>query len=188
MTATPGQTIKAILTGMAQVACGQKAGIERFGDTARAFLGSLLPGLGFLTGAVIEGVMHGDGAMAFAAVPASLCMLLAPPVFSYELARRWGREQHWYRYCVAFNWCQWLLPVIGLVAINVMGLLFGAGVKGGGLTVLAGLTFYALWINWFLARNGLALTAGRAVLFVFAVNLGVALLMFVPILAAGKMP
>ena len=188
MTLSPGRTIKAVLTGMAQVACGQVRGIGQFSDTTRAILGSFAPGFGFLAGAIFEGLAEGNKAKAFANVPASLCMLLAPSVLSFELARRWGRAGRWYRYIVAFNWCQWLLPIAGLLAINIVALFAGPGTKAGGLAVLGALTAYALWINWFLVRHGLSLTTGRAILFVFAVNFGTAILMFVPILLAGQIP
>ena len=69
-----------------------------------------------------------------------------------------------------------------------MALFVGPGTKAGGLAVLGALTAYALWINWFLVRHGLSLTTGRAILFVFAVNFGTAILMFVPLLLAGQIP
>ena len=62
---------------------------------------------------------------AIAEFPATLCVLLAPSVMSYELARLWGRDAFWNRYIVAFNWCQWLLPVIAFVLI--VALVSGAG-------------------------------------------------------------
>jgi hypothetical protein len=39
---------------------------------------------------------------------------------------------------------------------------------------------YAVALHWFLARQGLGVSRGQAVLFVLGVNLGTALLVFVP--------
>jgi hypothetical protein len=46
---------------------------------------------------------------------------------------------------------------------------------------------YALWLHWFLARHGLALSGRRAALLVLGVNLGTALMVFGPrFLTAGQ--
>ena len=49
---------------------------------------------------------------AIADLLATVAVLLAPPVLSFEFARLWGRQDHWLRFATAFNWCQWLLPVL----------------------------------------------------------------------------
>jgi hypothetical protein len=141
---------------------------------------------------MVQGLGDGLGARAFAEILPALCALLAPPVISYEMARFWGRDAFWGRYVVAFEWCQWLLPAIGVVlaagltAAHVAGL-SGAGNAGPGLVgqggigiVLVCLACYALWMNWFIARHALALTVGRAAGFVAAVNLGTMVLAFGP--------
>jgi hypothetical protein len=43
-----------------------------------------------------------------------------------------------------------------------------------------------LWLNWFLARHGLALTAWRAAGMVAAVNLGTVVLVLVPTMLASS--
>ena len=180
----------AILRGMGLIARGRAEGLNCFGDSPRAFLGSLLPGLGFMAGAVIEGIADGEGAAALAGLLVPLCALLGPPVLSYELARLWGREAFWHRYIVAYNWSRWLLLVLLMTVLVglTMGRMGGFLGQGGfrlGITVLAG---YALWLNWFVARHGLALTGGRAALLVAGVNTGTLLLIFLPSLLAGHAP
>jgi hypothetical protein len=110
-------------------------------------------------------------------------------VLSYELARFWGREAFWNRYIVAFNWCQWLLPVIAFVLIFALTLARFAGFGGEGAlrVMLVCLAGYALWLNWFLARHGLALSIGRAAGLVAAVNLGTIAIVFGPAMLASSL-
>ena len=182
--------MRTILRGMGLLARGRAEGLNCFGDTPRAFLGSLLPGLGFMAGSVVEGVVEGQGTAALAGLLTPLCALLAPAVLSYELARLWGREAFWHRYVVAYNWSRWLLLAV-LMAVLVgltmgrMGGLIGRGGFRLGITVVAG---YALWLSWFVARHGLALSGLRAALLVAGVNIGTLLLILVPSLLGARVP
>ncbi len=190
MTATPRRALPPILRGMVLIARGRAQGLNCFRDTPQAFLFSLAPGLGILAGAAIESLAEGNGLSAIDDIPSTLCILLAPAVLSYELARFWGREAFWYRYIVAFNWCQWLLPMIAFVLIAILDLAQGAGLGGGdsGIRVLLiCLAGYAAWLNWFLARHGLALTVWRAIGLVAAVNLGTIAIVFGPALLVGSL-
>jgi hypothetical protein len=189
MTTAPRRTIPSVLRGMGLIARGRAEGLNCFRDTPQAFLLSLAPGLGLLLGAIIEGFAEGTGMSAIDEIPGTLCVLLAPAVLSYELARFWGREAFWNRYIVAFNWCQWLLPMIAFVLITVVTLAQIAGVDGqaGIRVLLVCLAGYAVWLNWFLARHGLALTAWRAVGLVAAVNLGTIAIVFGPTLLAAHL-
>ena len=162
---------------------GRAEGLNCFRDTPRAFLGSLIPGLGFIVGALFEGLADGQGATAFTDLLAPTCALLAPAVVSYEVARWWGREAFWGRYIVAFNWCQWLLPVLLLFAAGVGQFLGAAGVE----TAYVAVAGYALWLTWFIARHALALGGGRAAGFVALVNFGTMILVFGPVLLGGRM-
>ena len=58
---------------------------------------------------------------------ATLCALVAPPVLSFEVARLWGRQDAWLRFATAFNWCQWVIPVIGSLLLVVLGMLAALG-------------------------------------------------------------
>jgi hypothetical protein len=188
MTMAPRRTLPPILRGVGLIARGRAEGLNCFRDSTQAFLYSLLPGLGIMVAAAVEGLAEGAGARAFGEIPGTLCILLAPSVISYELARLWGREAFWHRYIVAFNWCQWLLPFIAFVMIVGVALAQLAGVAGqAGVRVLfVCLAGYALWLNWFLARHGLALSPWRAVALVFTVNLGTIALLLGPTLLAAR--
>lgn len=189
MSLAPRRTMPPILRGMLLIARGRPQGLNCFRDTPQAFLYSLMPGLGILAGAVIEGLAEGAGVTAIDEIPATLCVLLAPAVLSYELARFWGREAFWNRYIVAFNWCQWLLPMFGFLLILVATLAASAGLTGeGGIRILlVCLAGYALWMNWFIARHGLALSAWRAAGLVASVNLGTVAIILGPTLLAANL-
>src|SRR6185312_12618633 len=130
MTVTSRGTMPPIFRGIALIARGRAQGLNCFRDSPQAFLISLTPGLGILAGAVIEGLVEGGGIRTFDQVPGALCVLLTPSVISYELARFLGREAFWYRYIVAFNWCQWLVPVLGFLIVVGFTVLRNAGIAG----------------------------------------------------------
>jgi hypothetical protein len=187
MTAAPRRAMPPVLRGVGLIARGRAAGLNCFRDTPQAFLYSLAPGFGILAASVAEGLAEGNGARTLAEIPGTLCVLLAPSVLSYEMARFWGREAFWNRYIVAFNWCQWLLPVIAFALLVCLSLAQFAGVDPEtGLPVLVVcLAGYALWLNWFLARHGLALSGWRAAGLVATVNAGTMAIVFGPTIIAA---
>lgn len=172
----------AILTGLVLLARGQPEGFVHFGNSAQHFLASLAPLVAFpLVGGFLL-VISGRPAGGLVSFLEAICVLLAQPVISEALARRWGREALWLRYATAFNWCQWLMPALAFVLIVAGGMLlsFGLPPNWAAPLLLAGLVCYALWLQWFLARRGLELTAARAVALVVLVNLGTAILVLFP--------
>jgi hypothetical protein len=182
-----------ILLGIFRVATGRPDGLAQFGDTPEAFLGSLAPLVAFPLVGTLQMLSQGGGVAALSDLLATVCALLAPPVLSHELARRWGRAASWTRFAVAFNWCQWAIPIlaVGLVVLAGMLLTLGVPDEAGVLLVVAGLAGYGLWLHWFLARHGLGLGVGRAVLLVLGVNLATILLLLGPrllVLAVGGTP
>ncbi|MGA3400604.1 MAG: hypothetical protein ABSC95_15405 [Acetobacteraceae bacterium] len=175
-----------ILRGIVRVARGRADGIEQFAGTVQGFLASLAPLIAFpLVGTGLL-LLNGGGAPAITDLLATIAVLLAPPVLSFELARLWGRQPRWLRFATAFNWCQWLLPMLASVLLMALGMLQRAGLPEHAATgvLVLGLGGYALWLHWFLARHGLALSRFRAALLVVGVNFGTALLVLVPRLLA----
>jgi hypothetical protein len=79
--------------------------------------------------------------------------------------------------------------MFGLGVLLVLSVARGAGLGGqGGMQALfVCLGLYALWLNWFLARHGLALTRWRAAGLVAAVNLGTIAIVLVPTMLASKL-
>ena len=169
------------LGGAALLATGRGRGIERFGHTTNAFLASLAPLVAFPLVGAARMLVSGDGMDALAALLLTVVAQLAPPVVSHALAVRWGREAEWLRYATAFNWCQWAIPVV--LFIIVVGVqLFAGGVSEAqaGRLVILGLGAYGLWLHFVIARHGLALSRGRAVLMVLLVGAATAGLLIGP--------
>ncbi len=145
-------------------------------------MSSLAPLVAFpLVGSVLM-MLGGGGLGALSDLLATLCALLGPPVLSFEVARLWGREAPWQRFATAFNWCQWVIPVIGILLLMIFAMFVGFGLprafaRGG---VLLGIIAYGLWLHWFVTRHGLGLSGLRAALMVIGVNLGTVILVMGP--------
>lgn len=171
-----------VLRGIVRVACGKPDGIDLFAATPAGFLASLAPLLAFPLVATLLLLLGGEGMPAIADLLATVAIVLAPPVLSFELARLWRREARWLRFATAFNWCQWLVPVLASVLLMILGVLLRTGLSEQTAVVIlvAGLAGYGLWLHWFLARHGLALSPWRAAMLVLGVNLGTTLLVLVP--------
>jgi hypothetical protein len=171
-----------LLRGVILLCRGRAAGFSEIGAGQQDFLSSLAPMIAFpLVGALLmlSSGQWREGATDFMA---ALCAVLAPPVLSYSLARRWGREDQWFRFATAFNWCQWVLPLLVSVLVLASGVMVQAGLSMmSAIVVLACILLtYAFWLHWFLARHGLDLSGRRAALLVFLVNLGTIILVAGP--------
>lgn len=171
-----------ILLGMLRVARGKADGMAQFGGTRQSFLASLAPLVAFpLVGAMLV-LAGGKPLDALGELLGTLCVLLVPPVVSYELARLWRRDDQWLHFATAFNWCYWLVPLLGMLLMIVISLLTAVGLpeQAGVMLLVASLGGYGLWLHWFLARNGLQVSRLRAALLVVAINLAVAVLVLGP--------
>jgi hypothetical protein len=177
-----------IVLGIVRLARGRPDGMQQFGATRDAFLASLAPLIAFpLVGGMLM-LLGGGGLNAVSDLLATLCALVAPLVLSFEVARLWRRQQFWLRFATAFNWCQWVIPIVGSVLLLVFGVLAALGLPRATarIGVLLGLLSYALWLHCFLARHGLGLSGPRALLLVLAVNLTTAMLVVGPrVIALG---
>jgi len=177
---------RSVLRGIVRIARGRPDGLDEFAGTSQAFLASLAPLLAFPLVGTFLLVLRGGGVLAIADLLATVSVLLAPPVLSWEFARLWHRQDRWLRFATAFNWCQWLLPALASVLLVAAGALLDAGLPQDPATglVVCGLAGYGLWLHWFLARHGLRLSRLRAALLVAGVNLGTAALVLAPRLLA----
>lgn len=89
---------------------------------------------------------------------------------SLSLAKALGVGDAWPRFIAAWNWSA-VVQYLALAGLSLPGLLLGNGalLDLGGLLAL----FYALWVEWFVARHALRLTALGAAGFV-VIDLGLA--------------
>jgi hypothetical protein len=185
---TPGSAPRrSILVGILHIARGQTDGIGYFGSSPHAFLSSLAPLLAFpLVGAVLSMVTDGPR-RALTSLAMTLCAVLTPAVISYELAHIWKRSDEWARFATAFNWCEWILPVLACFVMVPLSVAISAGMteSTASLLLISCLGVYGLWLHWFLARKALALSGFRAVVLVILVNLGTAVVVMGPHLLAN---
>lgn len=178
-----------VFRGIMRLARFQAEGFAEFAGTRQAFLNSLAPLIAFpLVGGVLM-LIGGGGVGAVVDLLATVIALLSPPVIGEALARRWGRDELWLRYAVAFNWAQWAVPVVALGMLLGMGILrrLGVGEREAAMALLFGIAAYGMALHWFLARHGLMLSRGQAVLMVLALNLGTVMLAVAPRLMADML-
>lgn len=177
-----------IFGGMLRLATFRSEGFAAFQGTRQAFLNSLAPLLAFPLVGTLLMIISGTGKGAIGDLLGTVVALLTPAVVSHALAVRWGREAAWLRYAVAFNWCQWAVPLTALVMVLGAGILVTMGLPLRLVTIvlLFALLGYGLSLYWFLARHGLGLTGGRAALLVLATNAATAALAFGPRLMSGQ--
>ena len=178
----PRPAAGSVVVGIIRLARGKADGLTQFGSTRETFLASLAPLVAFpLVGGVLM-MLGGAGLDGLGALLETLCAVLAPPVLTFEAARRWGRQDAWLRFATAFNWCQWVIPIVGSLLLLVFGVLTMAGLppQAARTGVLVGLVGYGLWLHCFLARHGLGLSWSQAGLMVVGVNLATVLLVAGP--------
>ena len=189
-TSGPHRSTGSVVVGVMRLARGRADGLGQFGATRESFLASLAPLIAFpLVGGVLM-LMDGGGIDAVSNLLATVCALVAPPVLSFEIARRWHRDAAWLRFATAFNWCQWAIPVLGSVLLLMLGVLVTLGMPRAAARgfALTGLLGYGLWLHWFLARHGLGLPPIRALVLVVGVNLATVAIVVAPrllLMAAG---
>jgi hypothetical protein len=173
---------KSILVGILQIARGRPDGLACFGSSTQTFLSSLAPLIAFpLVGAALGAFTEGPR-QALTDLAMTLCALLTPAVVSYELARIWKRSDAWLRFATAFNWCEWILPVLACLIMLPLSVAISLGLTEDVASplLLGCLGIYGLWLHWFLARNALDLSRFRTVGLVLLVNLGTAVVVLGP--------
>jgi hypothetical protein len=173
-----------VLRGILLCARGRPEGIAQFGDTSQAFVSSLIPLIVFpLLRAVL--LPAGDGLPRGTVLLATITWVLATAVLSHLMAQVFRQEPRWKRYATAVNWNNWILQFGVIVALVAATGLASAGMNPNIALIasFAALGAYALWLQFFLARHGLSLSRGRAVLLILAVNGGTTALVMVPELA-----
>lgn len=182
-----GNPFLRVVIGILRVGRGRADGLLCFGANGQAFLTSLAPLLAFpIVGAVIG--MASQGVVpALTGLVMYVCALLTPAVVSYELARRWGRADDWPRFAAAFNWCEWILPLLASVLVIPVSIAVGMGIDPhlASLVLFGLLAAYGLWLHWFLARKALSLSNLRSIIMVVVVNAATALVVIVPTIIVG---
>lgn len=171
-----------IWAGMTKLARFRPDGFASFGDTPQSVLNSLAPLLGFPVAGSLIGVLSGRGLDALTDLLVVVVALLTPLVISHALAGAWGRGGAWPRFATASNWCQWTVPLLGAVLVLAAMVLDQLGLPMRAMMGAAFLVLfcYGLALQWFLARFGLDLSRGRAVVLVMSTILGTMVLVVIP--------
>ncbi|WP_342356278.1 hypothetical protein [Acetobacter persici] len=155
-----------ILQGMLLLASGRREGIGCFQGTPDSFGAALAPQLALLLVGIFQASMQADKVLGFTKLLLSLCVVLLPAVISHFYAHKWGRDALWLRYITAATWCGWVVVLISLVATVLAGLLFPPLLHQPGFmaALMVTVSVYEIWLQWYVARVGLGLSRGRAVL------------------------
>lgn len=179
-----------IIGGILRLARGRADGFGYFPDSPQGFLGSLAPLLAFPVAGSMLMLFGGEGGAAIGDLFATICAVLAPAVLSHALASRWSREAPWLRFITAFNWCQWIIPIVAMLVLAFVSVAIrlGLSTNAGAVLAMGLLGGYGMWLHFFLARRGLDISRAQAVLLVIVVNFGTVLLVIVPrvLLMSGK--
>ncbi|MCE2576389.1 hypothetical protein [Komagataeibacter sp. FNDCR2] len=160
-----------ILRGMLLLGRGRAEGIAYFGNTRDSVLSALAPRLAlWLVGGGLT-IGYAPQAISGVKVLFALCLILLPAVVTHALARRWKREGLWLRYITAAWWTDWVTLLVGLVVALLMALSSPRLLESPmGELILNGTEFaYSLWLTWYVARVGLLLRRGQAVVMVLAI-------------------
>lgn len=180
---------KNLLVGILRIARGRADGISFFGSSSQSFLSSLAPLLAFpLVGAIL-GLFNEGPRRALTGLAMTVCALMTPAVVSHELARRWQQGDAWMRFATAFNWCEWILPVVACLVMVPLSVAIGLGMteSAASVVLVSCLGIYGLWLHWFLARSALELSGLRAAILVLLVNMATALAVMGPRLLATNL-
>ncbi len=164
--------IQAGLRGAFMLARGQAHGLMLVEDTAlgarRSFWAAAICLPGFLalrllawsaTGGPSRGVVFGLAAEFIGYAIAWVGFALA----SLPLAQAAGRGKEWAHFLAAWNWGN-VVQYTVLVALTLPAALGLPDVLAYGLGLAA--FGYALWLEWFIARQALRVSGGRAAVFV----------------------
>jgi hypothetical protein len=178
-----------MLRGIFELGTGRTSGFARFRVSPRDFRISVwvLLAVPILLSVILAGR---DGVTSGLAILAAvLCALLTPPVVSHALAQLWQREEYWLRFAICFNWARLALTVVYAVLLMIASLLIAGGQPARGVAgiiqpVMVG---YTLWLDWFLVRHGLQVSAWRAVFGVLAMNVATFVTVFGPLLITGAL-
>lgn len=161
-------TVVAGLAGAFLLARGRVQGLALMEDTPegvwRSFIAAFicLPAflaLRFLAWASMGAPPGGIGRALTAEVIGYAIAWVAFALASLPLARAWGREAGWPRFISAWNWTN-IVQYLALLALTLPGAL-GLPVALAQILMMAGFA-YALWLEWFVARQALGVDGLRA--------------------------
>lgn len=179
-----GQTILNILIGIFELVIGRATGFMRFAVSPRNFVRATMILLAVPAILSLLVLANYGTVLSLTTFLLMVCALLAPVLIAHRLARAWDRESWWLRFAIAFMWTR--LGMIAIIALLLAAVTVLVALGAPSKTVIglvqSVLTIYVLWFDWFLVRQGLQVSAGRAVIGVLAMNAVTSMLIFGPVL------
>lgn len=158
--------VRRILKGMMLLAGGKREGLAYFDGTPDAFGAALAPQMACILVGGMQIFLLPDKVMSATKLLLSLCVLFLPAVISHFYAHHWGRGALWLRYITAATWCGWVVVLISLACALIAAVITPDIARQqvfiGALAMCAAV--YELWLQWFVAKVGLDVSGGRAVL------------------------
>ncbi|GAJ27573.1 hypothetical protein [Acidomonas methanolica] len=167
----PRGPVLSILRGVWRLGRGDAEGFNDFRSGPDAVLAAMAPSLALYLIVFVGQLVHGPSVLVLTNLLVLLAALLARLIVTHGLAVRWSRQGLWMRYAAASLWCDWLPGLLSLLMSVLLHLMLPSvgDTPGGTLGIFLAIEGYDLWLSWFVARAGLALTRGQAVLLVAAV-------------------
>jgi hypothetical protein len=167
--------VRDLFPALAALAAGRAAGMARIPVSFAHLLLALLALLGVSLLPVLfwPARPEGLGAPLAWAAGGYVTTGLLPLALALFLSVVWGRVRQWPRFAIAFAWIWTLLGLLIFVLPAVLDAMFLPGRSASGSNPAAtvfGFTFYAAgacyvaWLNWFLLRHGLGVSAIKALL------------------------
>ena len=186
---TDASPARSVIRGIVRLALFRREGFAEFSATPQGFFNSLSPLIAFGLIGIVQSLANAGWRAAFTNALVAVITMLAPTLIIHALAVRWGRQEWWLTYAVAFNWTQIVFPLLLLAAgfISVIGRVLGFGATGLLTAALFVLLPYALGLHWFITRQSLGLSRGRTLLCMIAVYFGMVVVLFVPLLLAAML-
>jgi hypothetical protein len=175
--------MRAALTGAFALACGRREGMDAMpADPQAAILSFWAAALclpAFITLRLLAWSILGTPGQPVRAMLAAILLFVIGwagyAVLSHRVAAVLGRAAFWPRYIVAWNWCNVAQYALFLIA-GLPGMLGAPDWMDQTLSLIA--LFWALWLEWYVARLALQIGALPAILLV-ALDVTIGLLLAV---------
>lgn len=164
--------MKNTIRGMFMLGRGKREGFHEFSNSSDSVLSALAPWIAL---AVVVNLLPlfmmklKDTQAIYISVSVFLvkiCSLLATVAIIHAFSVLWKNENNWKQTTVAVLWCFWVPILDCILFFLIIGLLFSG--MPNILMALFGLSSilyiaYSLWLNWFVIKIGLQITALRSI-------------------------
>lgn len=174
-------TLGSVMKGMMLLGVGDKEGLNCFSNSIDGFLASLAPQLACIVVGSVQIFFSPQHAIILTKLLLALCVLLLPAIVSQFFAQMWKKNDLWLRYITAATWSSWVVVILSMFC-TVATMSFAPDFVQQPLfleLVAVGSALYECWIQWFIAKHGLAVSSLKAALLYLTTIVSILLLYFV---------